>query len=145
MQNLDLQKELTFEEVKHFFSKCDEYEVSQYDEHGAFKITLKVTMSVDYIGVKPTYTYCSIATLVYEPTIQKLINAIEMLGYRAHLECHSLPIIDDKINTVDEIKLEPIYSGAYQDSKTIEDKLAILYKNQEKILQAIKLIANDLR
>ena len=88
MQNLDLQKELTFEEVKHFFSKCDEYEISKHDEHGTLKINLKCTKSVEYDNeMKPTYIYHNIYTLVYQPTIQTLIRDIQSLGYRKHLEC----------------------------------------------------------
>lgn len=88
MQNLDLQKELTFEEVNHFFSKCSEYEISRHDEYGTIKINLKCLKQVDYDkDMNPQYTYHNISTLVYEPTIQTLIRDIENLGYRKHSEC----------------------------------------------------------
>lgn len=88
MQDLDLQKELTFDEVKHFFSKCDEYEVSKCDERGTFKITLKVTKLVDYDKrMNPKYTYHNIAISAHKPTIQTLIRDIESLGYLKHLQC----------------------------------------------------------
>ena len=44
--------------------------------------------------------------------------------------------------TMDEIKLEPVYGSTYCQYSVIENKLEILYKNQEKLLQAIKLLGN---
>jgi hypothetical protein len=44
---------------------------------------------------------------------------------------------------IDEIKLEPVYGSTYCQYSVIENKLEILYKNQEKLLQAIKLLGND--
>jgi len=37
----------------------------------------------------------------------------------------------------EEIQLEPIYGSTYCKYSVIENKLEILYKNQEKLLQAI--------
>jgi len=42
--------------------------------------------------------------------------------------------------SIDEIKLEPVYGSSYCRYSVIENKLAKLYKNQEKILEAIKLL-----
>lgn len=83
IENLDLQKELSFEEVKHFFSKCDEYEISKHDDKGTFKISLKVLKDVDYgseVNAEPIITYENISTLVYKPSIQTLIRDIHKLG-----------------------------------------------------------------
>jgi len=44
--------------------------------------------------------------------------------------------------TMEEIKLEPVYGSTYCQYSVIEQKLAILYQNQEKLLQAIKLLGN---
>jgi len=44
--------------------------------------------------------------------------------------------------TIDEIKLDPVYGSTYCQYSVIENKLEILYKNQEKLLQAIKLLCN---
>jgi hypothetical protein len=98
INTLDLKKELTFEEVKHFFSQTAEYEVSEHDEHGTIKINLKVTSKVEYerdadgfmkTPLVPNYEYVNIDTLVYKPTLQTLIRDIASLGYRNHLEVGS--------------------------------------------------------
>lgn len=80
MENLDLQKELSFEEVKHFFSKCDEFEISKHDDKGTFKINLKVEKEVSYRNIEPIISYHNYSTLIYKPTIQKLIRSILKLG-----------------------------------------------------------------
>jgi hypothetical protein len=83
MENLDLQKELSFEEVKHFFSKCGEFEISKHDDKGTFKINLKVEKEVNYssdVNVELIISNHNYSTLIYKPTIQKLIRAILKLG-----------------------------------------------------------------
>jgi hypothetical protein len=45
------------------------------------------------------------------------------------------------MKTVDEIKLEPITASSMCQFSVLEYKLAALYRNQEKILLAIKLLA----
>jgi hypothetical protein len=50
-------------------------------------------------------------------------------------------LVMPSLPTIDEIKLEPVY-GSYCQYSVIENKLVILYKNQEKLLQAIKLLGN---
>ncbi len=44
--------------------------------------------------------------------------------------------------TLEEIKLEPLYGSSYCQFSVIENQLATLYRNQEKILTAIKLLNN---
>ncbi len=45
-------------------------------------------------------------------------------------------------NNIDEIELNPVYGSSYCQYSVIENKLKTLYENQEKLLQAIKLLAN---
>lgn len=40
-----------------------------------------------------------------------------------------------------KIKLEPVYGSEYCQFSVVENKLATIYSNQEKILEAIKLAA----
>ena len=51
-------------------------------------------------------------------------------------------LVMPSLPTMDEIKLEPVYGSTYCQYSVIENKLEILYKNQEKLLQAIKLLRN---
>ena len=44
---------------------------------------------------------------------------------------------------MDEIKLDAVYGSKHCQYSVIENKLEILYRNQEKLLQAIKLIHNN--
>jgi hypothetical protein len=44
---------------------------------------------------------------------------------------------------IDEITLEPVRGSTYCAYSVIENKLVILYENQEKILQAIKLLNQE--
>jgi len=48
-----------------------------------------------------------------------------------------------KENTMEEIKLEPVYGSKHCQYSVVENKLEILYKNQEKLLQAIKLFKKE--
>jgi hypothetical protein len=45
--------------------------------------------------------------------------------------------------TLENIELEPLYGSSYCQFSVIENQLAILYRNQEKILTAIKLLNNE--
>lgn len=45
-------------------------------------------------------------------------------------------------STLDEIELEPVNGSTYCKYSVIENKLEILYKNQEKLLHAIKLLGD---
>jgi len=92
IENLQLQKELSFEEVKHFFSYTDEYIVTQ-EPKGVIKISLAVTKEVRFpngLDSEPEYDYVHLDTLILRPTIQTLIRQIESLGYRKHLEVDSI-------------------------------------------------------
>lgn len=44
---------------------------------------------------------------------------------------------------INKIKLEEVRGSNYCEFSVIENKLKIIYENQEKILKAIKLLAND--
>jgi hypothetical protein len=48
-----------------------------------------------------------------------------------------------KKETLEEITLEEVVGSKYCKYSVIENKLAIIYRNQEKILTAIKLINNE--
>jgi hypothetical protein len=45
--------------------------------------------------------------------------------------------------TLEDIELEPLYGSSHCQFSVIENQLAILYRNQEKILTAIKLLNNE--
>lgn len=91
MLNLDTQRLLSFEEVKHFFKDCNEFEITKEGTDGTIRINLKVTDTVDYekdsrgniiMPLKPRYTYKNYDTLVYQITVQTLIRHIVSLAYR---------------------------------------------------------------
>lgn len=91
IEDLELQEELTFEEVKHFFSYTQEYVVTQ-EPKGVIKISLAVTKEVRFpngLDGEPEYDYIHLDSLILRPTIQTLIRNIESLGYRKHLEVDS--------------------------------------------------------
>ena len=44
---------------------------------------------------------------------------------------------------IEEITLKPVHGSTYCQFSVIENKLVILYENQEKILQAIKLLNRE--
>jgi len=82
MEKLDLQKELSFEEVEHFFSDCGEYTVTRNDSNGTLKIEFGKTDTVEYdSNLKPSYTYKYTSILTYKPTYQTLIRNIHILGW----------------------------------------------------------------
>jgi len=45
---------------------------------------------------------------------------------------------------IEDIKLRPVYRSEYCVYSVIENKLEILYENQEKILQVIKLLYSQI-
>ena len=47
------------------------------------------------------------------------------------------------LEELNAIELEPIYSTQHCQYSVLENKLATIYKNQEKILAALKLIGNN--
>lgn len=74
---LDVKEEMTFEEVKNFFSATEEYTIEDMPEEKRHQPVFKITLT-DY-GRKGTYK-CS--TLVALPTtIQLLIRKIKQLSY----------------------------------------------------------------
>ena len=48
--------------------------------------------------------------------------------------------ISKKAPTIESIKLKPVYGSTMCQYSIIENDMATLYKNQEKILLAIKLL-----
>ena len=61
-------------------------------------------------------------------------------------DCHikaSLSILSEpKQETLEDIKLEEVHGTKYCQFSVVENKLAIIYRNQEKLLTAIKLLNN---
>jgi hypothetical protein len=53
-----------------------------------------------------------------------------------------IPQEEPKQETLENITLEEIFESSYCEFSVIENKLAALYRNQEKILTAIKLLNN---
>lgn len=80
MQNIDPLKILTYEEVKSFFSACEEYEVENMN--GCIKIKLKCIDNIECCtDGKQVYTYYYISLAVFEPTFQTLIRTITKLAH----------------------------------------------------------------
>ena len=52
-------------------------------------------------------------------------------------------LAEPKQETLEDIKLEEVLGSSYCKYTVIENKLAIIYRNQEKILSAIKLLSNE--
>jgi tyrosine-protein phosphatase YwqE len=50
---------------------------------------------------------------------------------------------EPKQETLEDIKLEEVLGSSYCKYTVIENKLATIYRNQEKILSAIKLLSNE--
>ena len=67
MKNFDLQAELTEEELRHFFSKTDEYKVEKIKE-STYKINYEA-----FNGIQER--------IIYKPTIQTLIRDIASAAY----------------------------------------------------------------
>ena len=60
--------------------------------------------------------------------------------------CEEVKIVEEpKQETLEDIKLEEVFGSEYCQFPVIENKLAILYRNQEQILKAIKLLSNETR
>jgi hypothetical protein len=54
-----------------------------------------------------------------------------------------IPKEKPKQETLEDIKLEEVLGSSYCKYTVIENKLATIYRNQEKILAAIKLLSNE--
>lgn len=83
MNPFDLTRELSFEEVKQFFSKNSQYTVTlnEVNNPKCVVITLKWLQNFEVVDKKEIYTYDSVSNTVYKPTIQSLITAIQSLGF----------------------------------------------------------------
>jgi hypothetical protein len=68
LKELDLKRELSFEEIKYFLSETEEFEVSKYDED---TIKIALIFGGDIIT----------DILMYKPTLQRLIRNLVSLGY----------------------------------------------------------------
>jgi hypothetical protein len=77
----------------------------------------------------------------YEDELQGQIDDLKKENENLKLRLSS---VSGSLPTLDEIKLEPVYGSSKCEYTVVENKLAILYSNQEKILQAIKLLGNRL-
>jgi hypothetical protein len=66
MNNLDIKKAMTLEEVKNFFSGCGEYKVEKADEYGLMEIT--------YTNFGKKYSI-----LAYVPNVPSLIRTIRVI------------------------------------------------------------------
>jgi hypothetical protein len=53
-----------------------------------------------------------------------------------------IPQEEPKQETLEDIQLEEVFGSNYCEFSVVENKLAALYRNQEKILTAIKLLSN---
>ena len=56
-----------------------------------------------------------------------------------------IPKEEPKQETLEDITLEEVFGSAYCHFSVVENKLAILYRNQEQLLKAIKLLSNEKR
>lgn len=75
--------------------------------------------------------------------MNKFCSDMENTGlFNAEGKALNKALVMPSLPTMDEIKLEPVYGSTYCRYSVIEQKLAILYQNQEKLLQAIKLLGN---
>ena len=54
-----------------------------------------------------------------------------------------IPKEEPKQETLEDIKLEEVFGSDYCEFSVVENKLAILYRNQEQLLKAIKLLSNE--
>lgn len=77
------------------------------------------------------YPTTPISVLRYITVLEEQVEQL-----RQHFDSGSLP-------SLNKIQLEPVHGSTYCQYSIIEQKLATLYQNQEKILQAIKLLGND--
>ena len=54
-----------------------------------------------------------------------------------------IPKEELKQETLEDITLEEVFGSEYCQFSVVENKLAILYRNQEQLLKAIKLLSNE--
>ena len=68
-----------------------------------------------------------------------------ILGYKTSLDAQMLDKVEPKQETLEDIKLEVVLESSHCQFSVVENKLATIYRNQEKILTAIKLLNNEQR
>jgi hypothetical protein len=71
---------------------------------------------------------------------EPLIVNVTDFGYKI-----IIPKEEPKQETLEDITLEEVFGSAYCHFSVVENKLAILYRNQEQLLKAIKLLSNEKR
>ena len=71
---------------------------------------------------------------------ESLIVNVTDFGYKI-----IIPKEEPKQETLEDITLEEVFGSAYCHFSVVENKLAILYRNQEQLLKAIKLLSNEKR
>ena len=76
-------KQLTFEEVKQFFLKNEDYTVTPYKDNmpETMVITYKWLHAIEYVDGHEIKTYDSFLQTIHNPTIQTLIDAIKSLSH----------------------------------------------------------------
>lgn len=70
-----------------------------------------------------------------------------VLGDKTSLVAQTLDEIElkePKRESIEDIKLEEVFGSQYCQFSVVENKLAMLYRNQEKLLKAIKLLNNGI-
>ena len=83
MNPFDLTRELSFEEVKQFFSQNEEFIITPYKDNmpETMVITYKWLHAIEYVDGHEIKTYDSFLQTIHNPTIQTLIDAIKSLSY----------------------------------------------------------------
>ena len=83
MNPFDLTRELSFEEVKQFFLKNEDYTVTPYKDNmpKTMVVTYKWLHAIEYADDREIKTYDSSSQTIHNPTIQTLIDAIESLSH----------------------------------------------------------------
>jgi hypothetical protein len=90
LENLELQKELSFEELTHFFEMTAEYTVKKHETmESTYVLSLEVTDVVKLVNDEIVTESVFLTTNIYKPTMQRLIRNIGSLGYRKHCEIDS--------------------------------------------------------
>jgi hypothetical protein len=69
-----------------------------------------------------------------QETLEEAVNAFKKTD---------IYVNEIKQETLEDIKLEEVLGSSYCKYTVIENKLATIYRNQEKILSAIKLLSNE--
>lgn len=64
-------------------------------------------------------------------------------GHTTCCDCSPLVSKQTAVEQISNIQLNPVNGSSMCEYTVIENKLAIIYQNQEKILQAIKLLAYE--